>query len=1471
MVGRRVGNAKKKARGGADGSKSRARSGRSGSGAGSPSSPSCPPTLDSIKGYLADGVNVARMEKCQIVWAKVGSFPLWPSQLMVEEAVEYTALPKSGGKKRDCSMFPVMFFGDSARVAWVKEAQLVGWGEGVGRGCMDKGSVKGALRELYGFMTEDLARVGLDLEEEETEEEEEVEEEEEEAHDEELEIEDDDEEAATTAKHRRRKTLIPGWWCPVPEEVEYPWPQPDGSQSEEEEEDPKSLEAMKKERVPTASIRQGRLVLPPSKKERLATLFGKEAFEGKNTFPEYVHVGRNAWTVPRPRQLKADEIEVCNCFPVPMSVDSKRRLGIKDVGPDRDSADASDASPVQATVALPRLIGCGHDCLNRTSFMHCSPKNCPCGDLCTNKPFYKLSTPKLEMMLTKNKGWGVQAAERIEKGTFVVEYAGEVINEAEMSRRMAESRAQGHHHFYMMEMGGGLVIDAMYKGNIARLLNSSCAPNCETQKWHDAATGEVRVGIFALRDIDLGEELCYDYNFEHIIDNSGAKYSCQCGAPNCRGSIDTNLRFGRKDEGRRIEIWWEDDAVYYPGVHAKWDGKRGKTGMSRIDYDDGHVEWIPLYEHKHRWLDESNAALKRKRNTKMIAGQAPEENVGSRIDVWWDEDHCYYAGRMDSYDDATGMAAISYDDGVHEDLKLCEHEYRWLTETEYEQRELQAVVDRAVEEVEQREMASYGSGRPLGKAKPTKQAKQTKQTSASSRKTAATATESLDKPESLAPSGSDTQVVLSGLDQDHDIGTTANTAIVDSVLCSFLRSCSAAELEHVASRFHATPGAETGISDGHVDPDGDETDMARETCSKLLGAVLGAPRREREALSTDVKRRLAEALEGFHANGRPSPQLFEPPLNPGAEQTAGSLHGNGRGGAGRGGSSAASSVSSRGRKRQKKVFGTDFEQEDDPGRITAKSQRGGMSPAKQHPKTTPKLPPTSPGMEAASMLTQMAHSKVVTEDPKPRSKSRSAVRGCGPTPPSTGMPKRTILVAKRLTNSDVTKGRVLLPRAAVEANLSFAVGRAHSLVAKDHEGNSWEFTLQSWANGIETRRVFVLEHAGEFIKYHVLKIEDVIGISTTEDGEFMVEFNTDEVVAAAESQQAARAGQSGVNTSLPAIRPGSINPLVKHNSGRCTRSVHCNKPAGHPGFCMRTPASGRGKKANGRGRGRGQVSRGRGKQIPSLHRRYLRGDYEDQQDGDYDSGESGPDSQPSSARNGRADSDDEIFRRGGTLTPRFPNYDYFGNFKSQYGDSYGGDGMTGAEEKPAAQGQPSNSAPRAPLPKYPASGGPLPPPPELGPGVPPIFVGAPDAVPQYPPQLRSPLRPQIKPTQANMKDANMNAGGPTQQQLKNVPHMGLKDDLIDGMSPHAFQGQRNEWNMFGNEGYSPTVAKFDAHRAPFSSGMPAAPLPLFGGAPPPLVRTSKLAPGAGGGGGGGGGKEKGAAKSDSKGEANATD
>lgn len=47
------------------------------------------------------------------------------------------------------------------------------------------------------------------------------------------------------------------------------------------------------------------------------------------------------------------------------------------------------------------------------------------------------------------------------------------------------------------------IIDAGPKGNYSRFMNHSCQPNCETQKW--TVNGDTRVGLFAVRDIPVGE------------------------------------------------------------------------------------------------------------------------------------------------------------------------------------------------------------------------------------------------------------------------------------------------------------------------------------------------------------------------------------------------------------------------------------------------------------------------------------------------------------------------------------------------------------------------------------------------------------------------------------------------------------------------------------------------------------------------------------------------------------------------------------------------------------------------------------------------------------------------------------------------------------------------------------------------------------------------------------------------------
>ncbi|KAL3151400.1 hypothetical protein ABBQ38_013228 [Trebouxia sp. C0009 RCD-2024] len=123
--------------------------------------------------------------------------------------------------------------------------------------------------------------------------------------------------------------------------------------------------------------------------------------------------------------------------------------------------------------------------------------------------------------------------------------AGEVISTEGLQRRQQQAKRAAH--VYSMQLAPGLIIDARRKGNIARLINHSCSPNCETQKWTDAATGATRIGIFARQDIATDEELTYDYCFEHtgLATTDVSMYRCLCASRTCRGTF---LRQGRCSE-----------------------------------------------------------------------------------------------------------------------------------------------------------------------------------------------------------------------------------------------------------------------------------------------------------------------------------------------------------------------------------------------------------------------------------------------------------------------------------------------------------------------------------------------------------------------------------------------------------------------------------------------------------------------------------------------------------------------------------------------------------------------------------------------------------------------------------------------------------------------------------------------------------------------------------------------------------
>jgi hypothetical protein len=177
---------------------------------------------------------------------------------------------------------------------------------------------------------------------------------------------------------------------------------------------------------------------------------------------------------------------------------------------------------------------CGPDsgCINRQLFIECTPGMCPSGRFCQNRRMQYKQSARVEIVRTEKKGYGLLALADLPTGAFVFEYVGEVIPRKTFLRRAKVYAQEGHRHFYFMSLQKDEVIDAQRKGGVARFINHSCNPNCETQKW--VVGNRLRIGLFTKRPIALGEELTFDYKFERY----GAKAQiCYCGEKNCSGII----------------------------------------------------------------------------------------------------------------------------------------------------------------------------------------------------------------------------------------------------------------------------------------------------------------------------------------------------------------------------------------------------------------------------------------------------------------------------------------------------------------------------------------------------------------------------------------------------------------------------------------------------------------------------------------------------------------------------------------------------------------------------------------------------------------------------------------------------------------------------------------------------------------------------------------------------------------------
>lgn len=117
---------------------------------------------------------------------------------------------------------------------------------------------------------------------------------------------------------------------------------------------------------------------------------------------------------------------------------------------------------------------------------------------------------------------GVFANRLIPSGTPLFPYRGEKIAKAEATRRLEAGNA------YLFILDDEFDLDGDVPENLARFVNHSCQPNCES--YHEGDT----IWISSIKDIQPGQELTmnYGYGLEDYPDNP-----CHCGHPDCIGYI----------------------------------------------------------------------------------------------------------------------------------------------------------------------------------------------------------------------------------------------------------------------------------------------------------------------------------------------------------------------------------------------------------------------------------------------------------------------------------------------------------------------------------------------------------------------------------------------------------------------------------------------------------------------------------------------------------------------------------------------------------------------------------------------------------------------------------------------------------------------------------------------------------------------------------------------------------------------
>jgi uncharacterized protein len=165
-------------------------------------------------------------------------------------------------------------------------------------------------------------------------------------------------------------------------------------------------------------------------------------------------------------------------------------------------------------------------------------------------------SPKLEVRDEPEKGgFGVYAREAVVVGEVVSVWGGYIVD-AQQLETLSHDEQQ-----HSVQIEEGLYLATIGGAETADFINHSCDPNLGLRG---------QIALVALRDIEVGEEVCFDYAMTDCTPYD--EFECHCGTVACRGTV-------RGDDWQLPELWAKYAGYFSPYLQRRIDRLAQEQGL----------------------------------------------------------------------------------------------------------------------------------------------------------------------------------------------------------------------------------------------------------------------------------------------------------------------------------------------------------------------------------------------------------------------------------------------------------------------------------------------------------------------------------------------------------------------------------------------------------------------------------------------------------------------------------------------------------------------------------------------------------------------------------------------------------------------------------------------------------------------------------------------------------------------------